>query len=185
MVSQRCKTVVRENLKKLGLHFIVVDLGEVDIMEDLTGEQLQELKSGLQDYGLELMDNKKGVLVQRIKNTIREMINQTSEETKIIFSEFLSKKLDCEYAHLANLFSEVQGTTIEQYIIAHKVERIKEFIYQGELNMTEIALQMNYSSVAHFSSQFKKVTGISPSQFKQLQETMRSSEVDNKNNNTK
>ena len=168
MVSQRCKMAVRETLKKLGLHYIVVDLGEIEIMEDITQEQREELKLGLLNSGLELMDDKRGVLVQKIKNAILETLNQTGGNTKIVVSEFLSNKLNFDYAYLANLFSEVQGTTIEQYLIANKVERIKEFIFNGELNMTEIAIKMNYSSVAHFSSQFKKVTGLSPSQFKQL-----------------
>ena len=174
MVSNRCKMVVKEELKKLGLHYIVVDLGEVEIMEDITLEQREVLKSALFDSGLELMDNKRAVLIERIKNAIIEMVHHSNEMIKINFSDFLSEKLNHDYTYLANLFSEVQGTTIEQFIISHKIERIKELIIYGELNITEIAWKMNYSSVGHLSGQFKKVTGLSPSHFKQLKDKRRS-----------
>ncbi len=168
MVSNRCKAVVKEELKKLGLHFIVVDLGEVDILEQITEEQRDQLKSALFQAGLELMEDKKGILIEKIKNVIIEMIHHNSEMPSIKFSTYLSEKLHYDYTYLANLFSEVQGTTIEQFLIGHKIERIKELIIYGELNMTEIAWKMNYSSVAHLSNQFKKVTGLTPSHFKQL-----------------
>jgi AraC-like DNA-binding protein len=164
---------VKQELKKLGLHFIVVDLGEVEVMEKLSLQQLEQLKSALLDSGLELMDDKRAVLIERIKNAIVEMVHYTDELIKTNFSTYLSKKLDHDYTYLANLFSEVQGTTIEQFIISHKVERIKELIIYGELNITEIAAKMNYSSVAHLSNQFKKVTGLSPSHFKQLKDKRR------------
>jgi len=173
MVSNRCKMAVKQELKKLGLHFIVVDLGEVEVMEKLSIQQLEQLKSALLDSGLELMDDKRAVLIERIKNAIVEMVHYTDELIKTNFSTYLSKKLDHDYTYLANLFSEVQGTTIEQFIISHKVERIKELIIYGELNITEIAAKMNYSSVAHLSNQFKKVTGLSPSHFKQLKDKRR------------
>ena len=165
---------VKEELKKLGLHFIVVELGEVDIMENISQEQRNELKLGLVDSGLELMDDKRAVLIEKIKNAIIEMVHHSDELIKINFSEYLSEKLNHDYTYLANLFSEVQGTTIEQFIISHKIERIKELIIYDELNITEIAWKMNYSSVAHLSNQFKKVTGLSPSHFKQLKEKRRS-----------
>ena len=168
MVSNRCKMAVKEELKKLGLHFIVVDLGEVEIMENISAEQREQLKIALLNSGLELMDDKRAVLIEKIKNTIIEMVHHTDEIIKINFSDFLSEKLNYDYTYLANLFSEVQGTTIEQFIISHKIERIKELIIYDELNITEIAWKMNYSSVAHLSNQFKKVTGLSPSHFKQL-----------------
>ncbi len=168
MVSTRCKMAVKEALKKLGLHFIVVDLGEVEVMETLTLEQRNELKLNLLDSGLELMDDKKAMLIERIKNVIIEQVHHSDEVMKVNFSVFLSEKLDHDYTYLANLFSEVQGTTIEKFLISHKVERIKELIIYGEHNITEIAWKMNYSSVAHLSNQFKKVTGLSPSHFKQL-----------------
>ena len=168
MVSNRCKLAVKDELKKLGLHFILIDLGEIEIMENLNLEKRELLKKGLLDSGLELMDDKKSILIEKIKNIIIQMIHHSNEVIKINFSDYLSEKLNHNYTYLANLFSEVQGTTIEQFIISHKVERIKELMIYGELNITEIAWQMNYSSVAHLSSQFKKVTGLSPSHFKQL-----------------
>lgn len=174
MVSARCKMAVKEELKKLGLHFMVVDLGEVEIMENISSEQREQLKTALLDSGLELMDDKRAVLIEKIKNVIIEMVHHSDEIIKINFSDYLSEKLNHDYTYLANLFSEVQGTTIEQFIISHKVERIKELIIYGELNITEIAWKMNYSSVAHLSNQFKKVTGLSPSHFKQLKDKRRS-----------
>jgi AraC-like DNA-binding protein len=174
MVSARCKIAVKEVLKNMGLHFIVVDLGEVDIMEELSPEQREEMKIALLTSGLELMDDKKAMLIEKIKNVIVQMVHHTDEMIKINFSNFLSEKLNYDYTYMANLFSEVQGTTIEQYIISNKVERIKELIIYGELNITEIAWKMNYSSVAHLSNQFKKVTGLSPSHFKKLKDKRRS-----------
>lgn len=174
MVSVRCKSVVKEELKKLGLHFIVVDLGEVEIMENISLEQRDQLKSALLEQGLELMDDKRAVLIGKIKNVIVEMVHHSEEPIKMNFSVFLSEKLNHDYTYLSNLFSEVQGTTIEQFIISHKVERIKELIIYGELNISQIAWKMNYSSVAHLSNQFKKVTGLSPSHFKKLKDKRRS-----------
>jgi AraC-like DNA-binding protein len=174
MVSNRCKMAVKEELKKLGLHFIVVDLGEVEIMETITPEQRERLKTSLYESGLELMDDKRAVLIEKIKNTIIEMIHHSDGMIKTNFSDYLSEKLNHDYTYLANLFSEVQGSTIEHFIINHKIERIKELIIYDELNITEIAWKMNYSSVAHLSNQFKKVTGLSPSHFKQLKDKKRS-----------
>lgn len=174
MVSNRCKMVVKEELKYLGLHFIVVDLGEVEIMETITMAQREVLKANLLHSGLELMDDKKAMLIEKIKNVIIEMVHHTDEIIKVNFSDYLSEKMNHDYTYLSNLFSEVQGTTIEQFIISHKTERIKELIIYGELNITEIAWKMGYSSVAHLSSQFKKVTGLSPSHFKQMKDKRRS-----------
>lgn len=173
MVSTRCKLTVKEELKKLKLHFIVVELGEVEIMENISVEQRERLKEALLISGLELMDDKKAMMIEKIKTIIIEMIHHSDEIIKIKFSDYLSEKLNHDYTYLANLFSEVQGTTIEQFIISHKIERIKELIIYGELNITEIAWKMNYSSVAHLSNQFKKVTGLTPSHFKQLKEKRR------------
>lgn len=175
MVSNRCKMAVKEELKKMGLHFVFVDLGEVEIMENLTVEQLLTLKEALCKEGFELMDDKRAVLIEKIKNTIIEMVHHTDTLIKVNFSNYLSDKLKHDYTYLANLFSEVQGTTIEQYIISHKIERIKELIIYDELNITEIAWKMNYSSVAHLSNQFKKVTGLTPTHFKQLKNKRRNS----------
>jgi AraC-like DNA-binding protein len=164
---------VKAALKKFGLHFIVVDLGEVEIMETLSEELRKLLASELHNSGLELMDDKRAILIEKIKNTIVEMIHHTEESIKINFSDFLSKKLNHDYTYLANLFSEIQGMTIEQFIISHKIERIKELIIYDELSITEIAWKMNYSSVAHLSNQFKKVTGLTPSHFKLLKDKRR------------
>jgi AraC-like DNA-binding protein len=165
---------VREELKKLGLHFIIVDMGEVEIMENLSGEKLEQLNIALLKSGFELINNRRAVLIERIKNTIIEMVHHSDKMIKINFSDFLSEKLKYDYTYLANLFSEVQGTTIEQFIIHHKVERIKELIIYDELSITGIAWKMNYNSVAHLSNQFKKVTGLSPSHFKKLKKKRRS-----------
>jgi AraC-like DNA-binding protein len=172
MVSVRCKMLVKEELKKLGLHYIV-NMGDVDIMEDITSAQRQQLSEALLASGLELMDDKKAVLIEKIKAVIIEMVHYTDELPKTNFSEFLSEKLKYDYTYMANLFSEVQGTTIEKFIISHKIERIKELIIYDEYNLTEIAWMMHYSSVAHLSNQFKKITGLSPSHFKHLKDKRR------------
>jgi len=170
MVCIRCKMVVKAELEKLGLHYIVVELGEAEIMESISEEQHDQFKEALLKSGLELLDNKKSVLIQKIKNVIIEVIHYSEEPLAINFSDHLSQKLNHNYTYLANLFSEVQGTTIEKFIIAHKIERVKELLVYNELNLTEIAYLMHYSSVAHLSAQFKKVTGLTPSHFKQLRE---------------
>lgn len=174
MVSTRCKIVVKEELKKLGLHFIVVDLGEVDIMENISMAQREQLKEALLTSGLELMDDKKSVLIEKVKNVIIDMIHYSDEVPKTNYSEYIAEKLQFDYTYLSNIFSEVKGITIQQFIIVHKIERIKELIIYGELNISEIAWKMNYSSVAHLSNQFKKITGLSPSHFKKLKDKRRS-----------
>jgi AraC-like DNA-binding protein len=166
--------VVKAELSKLRIGFKTVELGEVEIDENISTEQRDQLKIALLKSGLELMDDKKSVLIQKIKNVIVELVHYSEEPLIIKFSEFLSQKLDHDYTYLANLFSEVQGTTIEKFFIAHKIERVKELLVYNELNLTEIAFQMHYSSVAHLSSQFKKVTGLTPSHFKQLKDKRRS-----------
>lgn len=173
MVSNRCKMMVKDELKKLGLHFIFVDLGEVEIMEDISDEQRKQFQHGLLDSGLELMDDKRAILIEKIKEVIIEMVHYSDEVIKTNFSDYLSEKLNYDYTYLANLFSEVQGTTITQFLISHKIERIKELIIYDELNISEIAWKMNYSSVAHLSNQFKKVTGLSPTHFKELKDKRR------------
>ena len=174
MVCIRCKMVVKAELTKLGLHYTVVDLGEVEILENISAEQLVQLKAALLKSGLELMDDKKSVLIQKIKNVIVELVHYSDEPLVIKFSEYLSQSLNHDYTYLANLFSEVQGTTIEKFVIAHKIERVKELLVYDELNLTEIASLMHYSSVAHLSNQFKKVTGLTPTHFKQLKDKRRS-----------
>jgi AraC-like DNA-binding protein len=174
MVSIRCKMLVKEELKKLGLHYILVEMGVAEIMENITAAQREEIRVALLKSGLELMDDKRAVLIERIKNVIIEMIHYSDEIPKVNFSDYLSEKLDYDYTYLANLFSEVQGTTIEKFIISHKIERVKELIIYDELSLTEIAWKMHYSSVAHLSNQFKKSTGLTPSHFKNLKNKRRS-----------
>jgi AraC-like DNA-binding protein len=173
MISNRCKLAVKEELKKLGLHFIVVDLGEVEIMENMTLEQHQQLQAGLISAGLELMDDKRAVLIEKIKNVITEMIHHSEELPKVNYSDYISEKLDYDYTYLSNLFSAVKGITIQQFIITHKIERVKELLFYDELNLTEIAFKLHYSSVAHLSNQFKKITGLTPSHYKQLKDKKR------------
>ena len=173
MVSIRCKMVVKSELEKLGLYFAKIDLGEVDVREDMTAGQLEQLKNALLKSGLELMDDKRAILIEKIKNLIVEMIHYSEEVPKTNFSDFLSEKLNHDYTYLANLFSEVTGLTIEQYMIAHKIERVKELLIYDELTLTEISYRLNYSSVAHLSNQFKKVTGLTPTFFRNLKHKKR------------
>lgn len=173
MVSNRCKLAVKEELTKLGLHFIVVEVGEVEIMEELTQEQYKALQLGLAPSGLELMDDKKAMLIEKIKNVITEMIHHSDEVPRVNYSDFISAKLDYDYTYLSNLFSEVKGITIQQFIIIHKIERAKEFLLYDELNLTEISYKLHYSSVAHLSNQFKKITGLTPSAYRQLKDKRR------------
>lgn len=173
MVSTRCKMAVKEELKKLGLHYIVVDLGEVEIMETLSSDQIADLKAALLPSGLELMDDKRAVLIEKIQNVITEMVHHSGEMPKVNYSDFISKKLNYDYTYLSNLFSEVKGITIQQFIIIHKIERAKELLCYEELSLTEISYKLHYSSVAHLSNQFKKVTGLSPTNYKLLKDKMR------------
>ncbi|HEY1017761.1 MAG TPA: AraC family transcriptional regulator [Sediminibacterium sp.] len=173
MVSQRCKMVVKEELKKMGLHYMVVDLGEVEIMETLQDTQWQSLKEALKVSGLELMDDKRTILIEKIIHVIMEMIHGSEDLPVVNYSSHISEKLNYDYTYLSNLFTEIKGITIQQFIILHKIERIKELIIYDEFNITEIAWKMNYSSVAHLSNQFKKITGFSPTHFKQLKQKRR------------
>ncbi len=168
MVSLRCKMVVKEELKKLGLRYVAVDLGTVEILEDITLEQREQLKKNLLRSGLELLDDKKNILIEKIKNVIIEMIHYSDELPKVNYSDYISEKLEYDYTYLANTFSEVKGITIQQFIIIHKIERVKELLLYDELNLTEISYKLHYSSVAHLSNQFKKITGLSPSFYKRL-----------------
>ena len=165
--------VVKEELTKLGLHYTMIDLGQAEIIENISVEQHELIKLALSKSGLELMEDKKSVLIQKIKNAIVELVHYSQDPLKIKFSEYLSQKLNHDYTYLANLFSEVQGTTIEKFLIAHKIERVKELLVYEELSLTTIAGIMHYSSVAHLSTQFKKVTGLTPSYFKQMKEKRR------------
>ncbi|HCQ13722.1 AraC family transcriptional regulator [Flavobacterium sp.] len=173
MVSTRCKMVVKDELKKMGIHFVMVDLGEVEIMENISDVKRAQLKAALLTSGLELMDDKRAVLIEKIKNVIIEMVHYTDELPKVNYSDYISEKLNHDYTYLSNIFSEVKGITIQQFIIVHKIERAKELLLYDEMNLTEISYVLNYSSVAHLSNQFKKVTGLSPSHFKQLKDKRR------------
>jgi AraC-like DNA-binding protein len=170
MVSLRCKIMVQEELKKLGLHYVIVDLGMVEILEDISQYQREELKKNLLKSGLELLDDKKSILIEKIKAVITEIIHFSDELQQENFSDIISKKLGYNYTYLANTFSEIKGITIQQFIIIHKIERVKELLLYEELNLTEISYKLNYSSVAHLSNQFKKITGLSPSFYKQLKQ---------------
>ena len=174
MVCIRCKLVVKDVLTRLGLKYIIVELGEAELVENISSDQREQLRAGLLQSGLELMDDKKSVLIQKIKNIIIEMVHYSEEPLTINFSQFLSEKLNHNYTYLANLFTEVQGTTIEKFIIAHKVEKVKELLVYNELTLTQIAYKLHYSSVAHLSTQFKKVTGLTPTFFKNMKDKRRS-----------
>ena len=168
MVSLRCKILVKEELLKLGLHNVIVDLGVVEILEDISAEQRVQLKKNLIKSGLELLDDKRSILIEKIKNVIIEMIHYSDELPKVNYSDYVSEKLGHDYTYLANMFSEVKGITIQQFIIIHKIERVKEMLIYDELNLTEISYKLHYSSVAHLSNQFKKITGLTPTFYKQL-----------------
>lgn len=170
MVSLRCKMLVKEELKKLGISCVSVDLGVVDIQDDITDEQLEKFAKKLKKAGLELLDDKKNILVEKLKSLIVEMIHYEDEVPKVNDSDYISEKLGYDYTYLSNTFSEVKGTTIQQYIIMHKIERAKELMLYDELTLTEIAYKLHYSSVAHLSNQFKKITGLTPTYFKELKE---------------
>ncbi|MBL0259416.1 MAG: helix-turn-helix transcriptional regulator [Bacteroidetes bacterium] len=173
MVSIRCKMLVKEELKQLGLHYVNIGLGEVEIMETISHAQREKLKQALLISGLELMDDKKAMLIEKIKNIIIEMIHYSEEIPKVKFSDYLSQKLDYDYTYLSNLFSETEGITIEHFLLIHKIEKVKELIIYDELNLTEISYKLHYSSVAHLSNQFKKITGLTPSFFKALKNKKR------------
>lgn len=173
MVSIRCKMVVKSELEKLGLHYTRLDLGEVDIKGHITTEQRAALSAALTSSGLELMEDKKAILIERIKAVVIEMVHYEEELPKVNFSTYLSEKLDLNYTYLANLFSDVTGITIERYIIAHKIERAKELLLYDELSLTEISYRLNYSSVAHLSNQFKKITGLTPTFYRNMKHKKR------------
>lgn len=168
MVSLRCKMVVHQELEKLGIKNVVVDLGLVEILDDITSEQRLMLKENLLKTGLELLDDKKSILIEKIKNAVTEMIYYSESLPKENFSDYISKKLGYDYTYLANTFSEVKGITLQHFIIINKIEKVKELLLYDELNLTQISYKLNYSSAAHLSNQFKKITGLSPSFYKQL-----------------
>lgn len=167
MVSTRCKMLVKLELEKLGLEYSAVELGEAEITKDISPAQLEELNIALIKWELEIISDRKKVLIEKIKTTIIDFIHD-AEDVKINFSDYLSQKLCYDYTYLSNLFSQDQGITIKQYYISQKIEYAKELLTYNELDVSEISYRMNYSSVAHLSHQFKKITGITPSGFRQL-----------------
>ena len=175
MVSLRCKMVVKSELEKLGLTCVSVDLGAVEINEEISDEQLEIFNQNLKKSGLELLDDKKNILVEKIKAVIIEMIHYSDEVPNVNDSDYISQKLNYDYTYLSNTFSEVKGMTIQQYMILHKIEKVKELLIYDELTLTEIAHRLHYSSVAHLSNQFKKVTGLTPTYFKELKELRKKS----------
>lgn len=170
MVSLRCKMLVREELKKIGINFVFVDLGLVETLEDITAEQRGQLSKTLIRSGLELLEDKKSILIEKIKNVIIEMIHYSDDLPKINYSDYISEKLGYDYTYLANTFSEVKGITIQQFIIIHKIEKVKELILYDELNLSEISYRLHYSSPAHLSTQFKRITGLTPSFYKKMKQ---------------
>ena len=168
MVSNRCIIVVKEAFNNQELKVNNIKLGEVDVTDYISPDVFSKLKTSLLNNGFELIEDNRTILVERIKNSVIEMVHHSEKSIKVNFSDYLSDNLNHNYTYLANLFSEVQGISIEQFVISHKIERIKELILYDELNITEIAYKMNYSSVAHLSGQFKKYTGLTPSYFRKL-----------------
>jgi AraC family transcriptional regulator len=168
MVCHRCKMVVRTELEKLNLHPVNIALGEVVIEEkEMNKDQQSKLSDALKDVGFELIDDRRSKLIEHIKTFVIDTVHYKDEQPKKNYSELLSQHLHHDYSHLSNLFSEVEGITIEQYIINQKIEKVKELLMYDELSLSQIALQLGYSSTAHLSAQFKKLTGFTPSQFKQ------------------
>jgi AraC-like DNA-binding protein len=174
MVCIRCQMIVKSELEKLGIQYTSVELGEAQISGSISTKQLNQLNVALKKTGLELMDDNKTILVEKIKTIIIELVHYSDDQIKVNLSDFLSEKLNHNYTYLSNLFSEVKGTTIEKYFLAHKIEKVKELLVYDELNLTEIAWKLHYSSVAHLSNQFKKMTGLTPSHFKSLKHKRRS-----------
>ena len=170
MVSIRCKMIVKSVLENLGLHYNYVQLGEAEIRENLTEDELSQLKTALLKYEFELIEDRKTILVEKIRNVVVEMIHYSDVQPDVKFSIYLSDKLNYDYTYLSNLFSRVKGTTIENFVISHKIERAKEMLVYNEFTLTEISRKLHYSSVPHLSNQFKKITGLSPSYFKKMKQ---------------
>lgn len=166
MVCNRCKMIVKLELEKVGLYCDDIELGRVQTTKTPSVQQIDKFRIALLNSGLELFENKKGILIEKIKHSIIEMVYDFDTPLKTNFSDYLSKKLDFNYTYLANIFSETVGINIEQYIIRTRIQRVKEMIFCNELNLTEISWKLHFSSVAHLSTQFKKVTGFTPSHYK-------------------
>lgn len=173
MACESCKVVVKEALEELGISPVKVELGEIETKVDVTDDQKKKLGTKIKKVGLELLEKKQGVLIEKIRKVIIDYVYKSDDKPNLKFSVLLGNKLNLSYAYLANFFSEVEAITIEQYIINLKIERIKELIILEEHTFSEIADKLHYSSVAHLSNQFKKTTGLTPSHFKALKEKRR------------
>jgi AraC-like DNA-binding protein len=173
MVCSRCKMVVKDELIKFDLHPKKIELGEVEVEEELSNENKNQLNAILQAFGFELIDDKKSRLIEKIKNIIVDLVHYSENQLNTTFSEYISKKLHHDYNYLSNLFSEVEGTTIEKYFIAQRIEKVKELLKYDELSLSEIAYRLGYSSVAYLSNQFKKQTGLTPTFYKTAKQNKR------------
>jgi AraC-like DNA-binding protein len=173
MVCGRCKMVVKSELDKLGLQTISVELGEIELQDAITDNQKEVLLKNLQDLGFDFIDDKKSKTIEKIKNLIVDLVHHKNNELKINLSDYLVKSINQDYSTLSNLFSEIENNTIEKYFISQKIERVKELLNYNELSLSEIADMLNYSNVAHLSNQFKKITGFTPTYFKQLKDKKR------------
>lgn len=173
MVCLRCQLSVKAELEKLGIPYTYVRIGEAEIIGEIGADMMKQLQTNLKEVGLSVITNKKNILVEQVTSTIIELVHFTEDQIKVNLSDFLSEKLNYNYTYLANLFSEVKGTTIEKFYLTHKMERVKEMILYDDLNLTEISYKLHFSSVSHLSNQFKKFTGMTPTQYKQLQNKTR------------
>lgn len=173
MVCNRCKMVVKSELEKLGLHPVTVELGEVELLENFKENEKQDLEKKLRSLGFELLDDKISITIERIKCLIVDLVHHQNNELKTNLSNYLAEQLLEDYNTLSNLFSKVEGATVEHYFISQKTEKVKELLMYNELSLSEIAIKLNYSDVAHLSNQFKKITGFTPTNFKQLKENNR------------
>lgn len=173
MVCNRCITAVKNELNKLGIEATNIKLGEVTLVKELTADQKDKLSNALLPLGFEVIDDKKSRIIEQIKNVIIDLVHHQDSDIKANLSDVLRSELHHDYNYLSNLFSEVEGITIEKYFIAQKIEKVKELLVYDELSLSEIAFRLNYSSVAYLSNQFKKVTGLTPSHFKQIREDKR------------
>lgn len=173
MVCTRCKMVVKSELEKLGLHPVLIELGEVDVIENLDKSQQQQLNDRLSAFGFKLLDDKKSRLIERVKNLIVELVHNKDNELKTNLSDYIAGHIGQDYNYISTVFSQHESTTIEQYYTLQRIERVKELIVYDELNLNEIADRLNYSSASHLTKQFKKVTGLTPSHFKSLKQNKR------------
>lgn len=175
MVCNRCKQAVRSTLEEVGLHPVQVELGEVKLQEEDISSVKDTLVKKLQNQGFDLLDDKRTQTIEKVKNLITDLVQNKSNNIEMNLSDYLAKELHIDYSYLSNLFSEVEGITIEKYYILQKIEKVKELLFYDELTLSEIAFKLNYSSTAHLSNQFKSVTGSTPTQFKNLREVHRQS----------